>query len=337
MKRFSGQTFPSAASPGQAAPLYHILVNPNAKSGLGRRIWLRTERLLKERNVRYKILYTKSSAHIAETVTRLTAHPGIRLIVIGGDGTLNCVLNSIVSFDNICLGFIPAGSGNDFARDFGLPKDPEIILDRILEDRIRHVFDVGRLICHSIADPDTDALRLDEPHSVRFNVGCGIGYDAAVCHGLDRSRIKQLLNRLHLGRLGYAAVALQELHTMHQVPCTITLDDTRTFTVDRLLSCATMIHRFQGGGFEFCPMADATDGVFDLCVAGNLSGLALLRVLPFLLKGKHFRFRGIEHYTAHKVEIRTGAPLHVQTDGEVVGISDHLTLTCEKQKLRMLV
>ena len=114
------------------------------------------------------------------------------------------------------------------------------------------------------------------------------------------------------------------------------MDGGNPIYVNRFLFIASMIHRYEGGGFKFCPDADAEDGLLDLCFVGNLPKLLILIALPTAFFGKHYLFPHITHYRTSRVEIKTSAPLWVHTDGEVHLKSDHVYLSCEKQKLRFL-
>ena len=105
----------------------------------------------------------------------------------------------------------------------------------------------------------------------------------------------------------------------------------------KFLFVASMIHQYEGGGFKFCPGASSQDGILDICSAGNISKGKILIALPSAFKGNHFRYKGIEHYTASKIHLETSAPLWVHTDGEVMMQSNSITVYCEKQKLQLLL
>ncbi len=114
------------------------------------------------------------------------------------------------------------------------------------------------------------------------------------------------------------------------------LDDGAPIDMGNILFTACMLHRFEGGGFMFCPDADAQDGILNLCAAGDLSKALLLFALPTAFSGKHYRFRGITPYQAKKVIIETSAPLWVHTDGEVTRKSSRITVTCEQKAMQII-
>ena len=336
---------------GEKKPVYHFLVNPAAANGRGKKVWHRTEHALLEKSVRYECVFSKSAAHLAEAVSRLAAHDNVRLVVIGGDGTLSQVVNAIADFSRVRLGYIPAGSGNDFARSLDLPKDPAVILDAILEDRIVRRLDVGTL--SSLPEEDraqTDtaaqdnaaqqteaATRPDDPPAPRrFIVSAGIGFDAAVCEGVDRSRVKRILGRVGLAKLSYLFIALKIVFGLKKSAATLLLNGHDTIDLRSMMFTAMMIQRFEGGGFQFAPEADSSDGRFDLCIAGDISVPKFLFALPKAKKGTHFSVNGVDHAIASFVEIRTDMPQWVHADGEVITRSSHITLGCAQGILQMM-
>lgn len=95
-----------------------------------------------------------------------------------------------------------------------------------------------------------------------------------------------------------------------------------------MLFVAGMVHRFEGGGFMFCPKADDSDGLLDLCAVGDLPKLLVLFALPTAFHGKHYRFQGITPYRAKRFILEADAPLWVHTDGEVNCRSQKITISC---------
>ena len=98
-----------------------------------------------------------------------------------------------------------------------------------------------------------------------------------------------------------------------------------------------MLHQYEGGGFKFCPDANYSDGLIDVCAVGNIPKWLVLLALPTAFFGKHYIFKGIDHYTAHKIHLETSAPLWVHTDGEVTRKSNSITISCEKEKIQFLL
>ncbi len=324
--------------------MYYIIVNPASKSGKGAKIWSEIEPVLNKREIEYKVFFSREVGHVIKLVRDLSASLLsvnsdyiLRLIVLGGDGTLNETLQGISDFERVEIGYIPTGSSNDMARDLALSSSPLEILDRILSCKNPLCMDLGHLVY------DHTPGQLSRQHDKEllshryFAVSCGIGFDAAVCEEALASKFKNILNKIGLGKLTYLAIALKQLIKAQKITCSITLDDGAPVYLPKFLFVAGMIHRYEGGGFQFCPTANYRDGLIDICSVGNIPKWLVLLALPTAFKGEHYRFQGIDHYTASKIHLETSAPLWVHTDGEVSRMCSAITLTCEREKLRFLI
>ena len=166
---------------------------------------------------------------------------------------------------------------------------------------------------------------------------CGIGFDAAVCEEALHSKIKDIMNKLGLGKLTYLGIALRQLFASKAVSGKLTLEDNAPVDIGNMLFTACMLHRFEGGGFMFAPDADARDGLLNLCAVGDLPKLLILFALPTAFRGKHYMFRGITPYRSGHLTIETTLPLWVHTDGEVARRSDHICVTCEKDAIQIML
>ena len=317
--------------------MYHIIINPASRSGRGAKIWSeQIEPALKESNAVYQTYFSKKAGEVKHLAAQITAEhpddPDLKLIILGGDGTVNEALQGIADPSKVILGYIPTGSSNDLARDLHIPKEPKAALDLILRDATPRVMDLGRLTY----------LDADQPEESRlFAVSCGIGFDAAVCAEAMHSPIKDTMNRIGLGKLTYLGIALKQLITARKVSCTLTLEDTvhnrqENLALPRFLFVTCMSHRYEGGGFMFCPSADDHDGVLDLCSVGNISKGLVLLALPTAFFGKHYFVKGINAHTATRMSITTSSPLWVHTDGEVTRKSCGFRVECLHGAIRMV-
>ena len=324
--------------------MYYCIVNPSARSGKGKDIWNRLEHRVLERGIDYTALLTKGPGDATRLAADLTRDAGskeaadlpVRIVVLGGDGTLNEAVSGILDFDNTLLGYIPIGSSNDFARDLSFAKKTDDLLDIIVDGKQKRCLDLGKLTYNSMSR-ETSRLHSDRISVTRmFDVSAGIGFDAAVCEQALSSGTKNFFNKIGLGKLTYGYIALRQLFSAEKVPCEIILDDKEVINLKRFIFIAAMIHHYEGGGFNFAPKADLTDGLFDLVYAGDMAPARMLFALPFSFFGNYYWIKGIGHHTARKVTIKTDKPMWVHTDGEVSVKSDHITLECLKQKLRLM-
>ena len=112
---------------------YDFIVNPKSRSGLGEMTWKMLEPELKKRRIGYTVHMTEKRKNAEKIAEMLTADGEPHtLVVLGGDGSLNEVINGIREPDKITLGYIPIGSSNDFARGLGIPNDPLTALETVL-------------------------------------------------------------------------------------------------------------------------------------------------------------------------------------------------------------
>lgn len=104
--------------------MYYFIVNPGSRTGEGRKIWQETEAILTEKRISYEVHFTDHKYHASELTRALCAKgEPFTLVVLGGDGTLNEVLQGITEPSLVTLGYIPTGSGNDFAKGCQMPLD----------------------------------------------------------------------------------------------------------------------------------------------------------------------------------------------------------------------
>lgn len=296
--------------------MYYIVINPTSKSGLGKKYWKRIRPILEERKIEYQAIISKKPGHTEEIMTQLCQERKegrLHVIILGGDGTVNEAIQGVDDFSKVDFSYIPTGSSNDLARDMGISRVPEEALDSILNQSREVFMDMG-LLQYEKAWLNGKEIRGKDR---RFMVGCGMGYDAAVCAVANNSGVKSFLNRLKLGKLTYLGIALKELIGMKLVDASLQLDDREEIPVKGMFFAVGMVHRYQGGGMLFCPKAQADDGILDFCVASDAAKLRVLQILPSIYQGRHVGNKEVHMYRAKEAVITSKEPLWVHTDGEV--------------------
>lgn len=305
--------------------MYYFVVNPISGCGKGKKIWQTLKKELDRLPVEYEAFLLRKKGEactVAASLSGLTQP--FTLVVVGGDGTLNEVIGSLTSFEQVTLGCIPTGSGNDFVRGLGLETDPLAALHQILHPaRVRQI-KIGQTLSSS-------------GEKRAFCVSSGIGFDAAVCNGAYRSGMKELLNWFRLGKLVYTGTALKQLFTSRLCPMKLTLDDGSERVYPRAFFAAAMNLPYEGGGFQFAPDADPCSSSFTLCIAEGLSKARILSILPLAFFGRHVGKPGIHLITCKRVTIQTGQPLCIHTDGEIFGFHKTVTFSAHPERLRVIV
>lgn len=310
------------------AAMYYFIVNPHAKSGSGYKIWVKLAKYLAHSQVEYEAYLTQKPLEARQFAKQLTegCREPLTIIVVGGDGTMNEVLDGLDFCASISLGYIPAGSGNDLAKSLRLPKSPRRLLKRILNSRYQVALDYG------VAVYGRDVV---QPR--RFMVSSGLGLDASVCHNILESKERGLLRRIPLGKAGYLLIGIKQLLMAKPVRGYLILDGVKKVEFNHIYFVSAHIHPYEGGGFHFAPKADATDGKLSLCVVFQSSKIKLLPVLARSLFGNACRFPGVRNYTCEEVAIHTDRPMAVHVDGENCGCQDNLQIRCIPRKINLLL
>lgn len=308
--------------------MLYIIVNPASKSGQGRKKWETFKEKLNQNSIVYEVFFTdkQNGATLCakEIAKKIRPDSSDILCVLGGDGTINEVLNAfdLNGTKDTALAYLPTGSSNDLARALHIAASPDELISRMKKPVI-HTADTGML------QPGTGKNR-------RFCVSCGIGLDAAVCKEALDSKLKDVLNRLGLGKLTYAGIALKQLISAPSCHCDITLEDGIAKHYDRLLFAVAMVQPYEGGGIQMAPMADCHDGLFDVMIVAGLKKWRALYLLPLAFFGLHTKAENVYFFKVRKLTIETDVPLIVHADGEYCGKQQKITLSCQKNGLKFI-
>lgn len=295
--------------------MYYFIVNPASRSGSGKQIWKRVEELLDAEDIEYRVFFTSYRYHATKLAQEITSREErATLIAVGGDGTVNEILNGIKDFSKITFGYIPTGSGNDFARALGLPSDTDAAVLNLLHPSYFRRVDLGK-------------AQLNEREQL-FAVSCGCGFDAAICHAAFASSIKKFMNRFHLGKLTYIATGIRQLILCKPAPLSVTLDGRKTLRFRKTMFAAVMNCPVEGGGVRFCPSALPDDGQLNLCIAEGPSKLVIIPLFLLSLVGLHGILPGIHLLRARSVELSSPRRLPVHTDGEPYFLKGKVHISC---------
>ncbi len=317
--------------------MYHFIINPASRSGKGRAIWGDLESILQKEQIEYQSYLTQSDLNATMIIkTIIKSHPTgeLRLYVLGGDGTINEVLqgighDGIQNFDRVILGYLPTGSSNDLARALDYSDDLAGSFLHLLHSSQVRRMDLGELTYLT-----SDSLSGTKRY---FVVSAGIGFDASICEEAMRSKIKNFFNRIGLGALTYGGISLKQLFFAPKTRCSITLDERPQQIFDNCLFVSVLNHKYQGGGLMFCPQAVDDDGILDICYTDHITKPKVLAVLPSAYKGNHVRYKGIGIDKAQQIHIVYDRPLWVHTDGEVKTKATDISVRCLPSCLQFLI
>jgi diacylglycerol kinase (ATP) len=215
------------------------------------------------------------------------------VMVTGGDGVVSNALQVMAGTD-IPLGVIPAGTGNDHAREFGIPtRDPEAAAD-IVVGGWTETIDLGRI---------RDASGAEK----WFGTVAATGFDSLVTDRANRMRWPH-------GRLRYYLAMLAELSQLRLLPFRMVLDGTREIDADITLA-AFGNTRSYGGGLLICPDADRGDGLLDITMVHEASRTKLVRLFPTVMKGTHVNLDEVSTARAESIHVECPG-INVYADGD---------------------
>ncbi|KUH69193.1 diacylglycerol kinase [Mycolicibacterium novocastrense] len=218
------------------------------------------------------------------------------LVVVGGDGIISLALQVLAQTD-IPLGIIPAGTGNDHAREFTIPtRDPEAAADVVVDG----------LTAGTAKTIDLGRIRGADGTEKWFGTVMAAGFDSLVTDRTNRMRWPH-------GRMRYNLAMVAELSKLRLLPFRLSFDGDEVTT--ELTLAAFGNTRSYGGGMRICPEADPTDGLLDVTMVASASRTRLIRLFPTVFKGTHVHLDEVR--TARAKTITVDSPgINAYADGE---------------------
>ena len=289
-----------------------IILNPWAGRGAAGQRRGDLEAALTQAGVPFDLVTTHARGGATELAWQGVERGYERIAAVGGDGTINEVVNGIKGAEaslgrRARLGIIPLGTGSDFVKvlDGVEPNDLAGGARRLAADRLKSV-DLGRV---QVGD--------DEP---RFFINAlGMGFDAqAAAEALKLTKLK--------GMAVYLVAIIKALANYKAHPMSVEYDGERVHR--RLLFASVANGRCQGGGFWLTPESLIDDGLLDLCLVDKMRLDEIIRHIPKVMEGTHTRLKQVTMARARQINVTSNAPIPVATDGEVL-TTDARTVTVE--------
>jgi diacylglycerol kinase (ATP) len=286
-----------------------IVVNPVSGKGKSLGILPKVVEWCQKQGIEFRIFPTTGPGDGIYQARIARAAGFERVVVLGGDGTINEVGQALIGTDTL-VGILPGGSGNDFFKMLG----KKVNLDKAMRTAfsgVSHDVDVG--------------LANGRPF---FNV-VGAGFDAQVAAEAAKSKAFS-------GFLKYLSAVFKVWRTYEPLPLEIELD---AFKINQNVTLVSVGNgRCSGGGFHLTPQAKFDDGLFDICIMEYLPKSKIFSVLPRALKGTHVRLDSVRVYRSKRIILKSlkGFPVHI--DGEPSsGPLEKLEITMDKRKLKISI
>lgn len=271
-----------------------VLTNPASGHGRAPHAAERAITQLHRRGVDVVAVAGRDAEHARQLVAGALDRGMDALVVVGGDGIVSLTLQ-VIAQTEIPLAIVPAGTGNDHAREFGIPaRDPEAAADVVVDGVVQEV-DLGRIV----GADGTDKW---------FGTVMAAGFDSLVTDRTNRMRWPH-------GRMRYNLAMVAELSKLRLLPFRLSFDGREVVT--ELTLAAFGNTRSYGGGMLICPDADPTDGLLDVTMVASASRSRLIRLFPRVFKGSHVHLEEVQ--TARARTITVDSPgINTYADGEYV-------------------
>lgn len=288
-----------------------MLLIANPRSGNGRGAALKeTVALLDAAGVEHTVAMTEGAGHATELARRAVTEQGFRFVVaVGGDGTVNEVVNGLVDphtgqarGEDLVLGVVPGGSGCDFLKTWGLdiPLDRLVPRHLITEDKVP--LDLGRV---------TFSGHEGEPVERLFANIAEVGW------GADVTRRANMLPRF-VGKARYLAATIASTVRLTPVEATIRLDHTEH--QEPVTEVVIANGQFFGGGMKVAPRALPDDGTFNV-QSWRGGAKAVFENLPKVRSGEHLGHPTVREWQSSTVDVNAVEPMRIEADGEILGFT----------------
>jgi diacylglycerol kinase (ATP) len=270
-----------------------LLTNPMSGHGNAPHAAERAIAQFQRRGVEVCEIVGTDADHARRLIDDALARGTDALVIAGGDGVISLALQALARTD-IPLGIIPAGTGNDHAREYRLPAgDPEAAAD-VIADGWAETVDLG----HIRASTGTEKW---------FGTVMAAGFDSLVSDRTNRMRWPH-------GRMRYNVAMLAELSQLRLLPFRLVLDGGEEIAADLTLAALGNTKSY-GGGMLICPNADHSDGQLDITMVRTSSRTKLVRLFPTVFKGTHIHLDDVT--TARAKSIHVECPgINAYADGE---------------------
>jgi diacylglycerol kinase (ATP) len=278
-----------------------FLVNPASANGSTGKRWPEIARRAAAAGLRGDALFSQAAGGLTELARAAVDDGAELLVVVGGDGSVNEVVNGIAQREGVEVAVIPRGTGWDFARSLGLPRNTDRAIEVARSGHARTI-DLGHATYRTWAG--------GEGRTWFANVG------SAGMSGAIAQRANDTSKALG-GKVSYlwATLAVFARWQNSEVEVNIGGETRRGRMHDVIVANGPFI----GGGMKICPDADPADGTFDVLLIGDITKRDLLLTMPKIFRGTHLPHPRAELLRGSEVRVDSEQPLPIELDGEQPG------------------
>jgi len=280
-----------------------LIANPAAANGRAARQWPEIARRAARHGLDVEVRLTERRGHATELARAAAAEGAELVLAVGGDGTVSEIANGLAGAETTDLAVVQRGSGCDFIRTFGIPKDTDRALEIAAHAPARTI-DLG-FVSYATPDGSTASRHFANIASAGLT---GVAADR-VNHG----------GKPLGATVAFAWAAVATFATYRNSPFVVEIDGER---IEQVCNNAIVANcRYFAGGMKILPDADPADGLLDVLVWGDVSKLDLARNLHKLYRGTHVGHPKATIRRARRVVVTPQTPLPIEVDGEQPGLT----------------
>lgn len=283
---------------------WFVIINPTSGNGLSIRQWPKVKALLQTYEFDFDFSFTENENHSPKLLQQAIENGFLNIICVGGDGTLHNIVNGImnqdrVSSEEVAVGMIPIGTGNDWVKTHHIPNDFKKAIQLIKKGSKKNQ-DLGKI----------EFLNEDRK-PVYFNNLAGVGFDGFVVSKVHKYK--------HFGALAYLTGSVLGLFSFKNFKSKVVVNNTEINS--KTLMVLVGLCNYSGGGMQLTKDANPFDGLFDISIAKNIGKLDIIKNLTKLFSGNIVNHKKVETLKSNVITITIDEDElpFIQADGELIG------------------
>lgn len=298
----------------------YFIVNPMAGNEESLKVWKKAEEILNSKAVPHKVFFTEEKGHALRLTKEILSgtNQETRMIAVGGDGTVNEMINGAIGFPHAIIGSLAAGSGNDYVRGIQKTESVEEALS-LFQDNAFSAVDIGQFETNGKAGYFINSL--------------GMGIDAEISAEADRSPLKKWFNFVRAGKLIYLFIFIKKIFS-YQPSCMELIIDGNRHLLKKVWFIVIANQPYFGGGMKISPMSKLDDGRLNVIAVHDITMLKLLTVFITVLWGGHLHIKNVDSFSGERIKMKNHGSVKIQSDGEIVGMGEVAAVVL-KEKIRV--
>lgn len=286
---------------------WFAIINPTAGAGHGLTDYPQIAKLLRDNNIGHDAVFTEHKFHATELTVEAINKGYRKIMIIGGDGTLNEVVNGLFiqkqcQTTDVTLAVIAVGTGNDWVRSFGIASN--------YAQAIRAIKEGGTFLQDVGAVTYTESKYTQTRYMVNV---AGLGFDSFVISVFNHWKAKG-----YRGSWLYIASILKAYFKYKSSGVQIVVDGNELYN-NLIFSIAVGICKYNGGGVLQLPKAVADDGLLDITLIKPLHWWHIVFRLRKLFNGGIYSIGHVKHAQGKSIRITSAPPITLECDGEMMG------------------